>query len=101
MTYPRNWIKKLSLEQDFGKPRVKNTQRKAQNQDIVEGIVDVVSQSRAQGLNGGTDNGAEPLGEGADVWTEKSVDGIDEGMVRAEPAVGKCGQGQTRAHRVH
>uniref|UniRef100_A0A9I9CEA4 Uncharacterized protein n=1 Tax=Cucumis melo TaxID=3656 RepID=A0A9I9CEA4_CUCME len=47
-----------------------------------------------------TKNGGQPIGEGADVGTEESVDGVKESMVGTKSAVGESGQSHAGAHGV-
>lgn len=86
------------MNKKSGKPRVEEREWKAKDKDVIEGVVDSVGKSRAEA---DSDGGAEPLGEGADVGAEEGVDGIGQGVVCTEAAIGEGGQAQARAHGVH
>lgn len=61
-------------------------------------MVDGIGHRKVRGIN---KERAEPLGEGADVGAEESVNSVGESVVRSESAGGQGGQCQAGAHRVH
>lgn len=75
------------MEKNPGEPRVEKRERKAQNHDVEEGVVDYIGQRGAEGVTKAK-GGSEPLGEGAEVGAEEGVDGVGKRVVRAEPAIG-------------
>lgn len=62
---------------------------------MVHHLLDARRESPAQ-----SEGGSKPLGEGAEIGAEEGVDGVGEGVVWAEPAVGYGGQGLARAQGV-
>lgn len=76
-------------EEESREPRVEHTKREAENDDVVERMVDGVSELGAEVEAEATDEGGEPLGEGSDVGAEEGVDRVDQGVVWAEPTVGE------------
>lgn len=86
------------MKQNSRNPGVEKTERKAQEEEIEDGIVDQGGELRAEPE---AEDGVEPLGEGADVGAEEGVDRVEEGVVGAEPAAAEGGQRQARTHGVH
>lgn len=62
---------------------------------MVHRLFDVRSKGPAE-----AEGGSEPFGEGAEIGAEEGVDGVGEGVVWAESAVGYGGQGLARGQGV-
>lgn len=90
-------MKNLLLKENSGDPRVEETERKTQDENVVERVVDGVGKRRTKSDAGGL---AEPFGEGANIGSEEGVDGVGEGVVRTEPSIGEAGESQARTHGV-
>ena len=88
------------MEKNPGEPRVEKGERKTQNQDVEEGVVDDIGEGGAEGVSE-TNGGSEPFGEGAKVGPEEGVDGVDKRVVRAEPAIRGGHQPYARPQGVH
>lgn len=104
--HPGNRIKNALLEQNLGDPRIENRERQAQDEHVVERVVDGIGQEGAEGAGEAEagevgEGGADPLGEGADVGAEEGVEGVGEGVVGSECAAGEGREGDPGAHGVH
>lgn len=72
-------------------PRVEKRERKSQDKDVIQGMVDEICYGRAHSISWTTKKGTKPLRERTNVRSKESVDGVSESMVRAKPAVGYGG----------
>lgn len=93
-SHPGGRIKKVCLNKIRGYPRVEETERESQDEDVVKGMVDEIGYGRAHSISWATQKGTKPLGEGTNVRSKEGVEGVSEGVVGAKPAVSDAGQTQ-------
>jgi hypothetical protein len=79
-------MKKTILEEKSGSGAVENRERESENEDVVERMVNEVLESGTE-VVAESDCRSKPLGKGAEVWAEESVDRVGDTMMRSESAI--------------
>lgn len=100
-TDPRDRVEEAPLEKSAGEPGVEHRQGQAEEEHVVERVVDVghgqvpdPSSTAAGEVSG------EPLGEGPQVGAEEGVGGVEEAVLGAEAASGEPHHPRPRRQRV-
>lgn len=66
------------MEEESGDPVVEKGKGEAQEEDVVEGVVDGVHGQGAEGIQvSSAEDRGQPLGEGAEVRTQEGVGRVD------------------------
>lgn len=89
------------MKKKGGDPRVEKTERRSEDENIKERMVDEIGNGGSNGIRNTDDFGSKPFDEGTNIGTEEGVDGVDKSVVWAESAVADGGESQARPHRVH
>jgi len=99
---PGDGIKKVCAKKKGGYPRIEKGERKTQNKDVVERMMDEISKSGSQSLNRvSTRKWSKPLRERTNVRAKEGVYCVGKCVVRAKPSIGDGSETQTRGHGIH
>lgn len=76
------------MKKKLGNPRVEKRERKSQDKNVIEGMVDEIGKAGNKGISRIISEGSEPFGEGTNIGTEEGVDSVSESVEGAESAMG-------------